>query len=90
VAATSPGLRDAGLIIVDIGVAKAAGLKTISALREASAVPILTISALGGEGMARDCASVGSDDFLAKPFPIGVLVGKVARHLAAVGAADPA
>jgi CheY-like chemotaxis protein len=84
-AVRSPDLGDAGLIVVDIGLAEAAGLATIGALRQASAAPILTISGLNGEAVAQACAGAGSDDFLAKPFPIRVLLGKVAGNMEAVG-----
>jgi CheY-like chemotaxis protein len=83
--AGSRDIGDAGLIVVDIGLAGAAGPRTISALRQVSTAPILTISGRGGEAVARACASAGSDDFLAKPFPIQVLLGKVARSMEAVG-----
>jgi CheY-like chemotaxis protein len=84
-AATSAGLRDADLIVVDIGLARAAGLAAIWGLRAVSAAPILTISGMTGEAVAQACSSAGSDDFLAKPFPIRALLGKVARNLEAVG-----
>jgi CheY-like chemotaxis protein len=81
VAALSPELRGADLVIVDIGLARAAGIKTITMIRDLSAAPIITISAHNDEAVRRAVITVGANDFLVKPFPIEALLGKVATLL---------
>jgi len=86
-AADSPELRKADLIIVDIGVAGSAGIKAVRMVRESSTVPVVAISALDDEAVRREVFAAGADDFLVKPFPIGVLLAWVAEQLAGGGRA---
>jgi DNA-binding response OmpR family regulator len=44
-------------------------------------VPVLAVSARGGEDMRRAVLAAGAADFLAKPFPIEDLLVKV-QHVA--------
>jgi CheY-like chemotaxis protein len=74
-------LGSADLIVVDLGLTGAAGIKTVGLAREASAAPILAISALRDEGVRQAVLAAGADDILVKPFPIGVLLTRVAEYL---------
>jgi CheY-like chemotaxis protein len=74
------------LIIADLGVAGAGEMDTVTALRTRSrTVPILALSAHGGEEVRRAAAAAGADDFLLKPFAIGALLGRVTAHRKAAG-----
>jgi CheY-like chemotaxis protein len=73
--------RRPDLIILDLGLPDMDGLQVIAGVRAFSAVPILVISARDA-GMAEARAeAAGADDYLAKPFEIGDLLGRVRAAL---------
>jgi CheY-like chemotaxis protein len=85
VAARSLASRCPSLVIVDLGLADADGVAPALTIRGRSGrVPVLAVSARGGEAMRRAVIAAGAGDFLAKPFPIGDLLLKV-RHAARPG-----
>jgi CheY-like chemotaxis protein len=76
--ASSMAGRCLSLVIVDLGLANADGVQPVTSIRGRSArVPVLAVSARGGEDVRRAAIAAGADDFLAKPFPIGDLLLKV-------------
>ena len=82
VAAGSYSGRCLRLVIVDLGLADADGVAPLMTLRSREGrVPVLAVSARGGEGMRRAVLAAGAADFLAKPFPIDDLLVKV-QHVA--------
>jgi CheY-like chemotaxis protein len=82
-AADCPELRAADLVIVDIGVDEGSCLKTVGTVRGLTAAPIVAISALNDEAVRRAVLAAGADDFVVKPFPIGVLLARAGERLAA-------
>ncbi|MGH3165846.1 MAG: response regulator transcription factor [Trebonia sp.] len=75
---SSPNGRRLSLVIVDLGLAGADGVQPVTTIRGRSArVPVLAVSARGGEDVRRAAIAAGVDDFLAKPFPIADLLLKV-------------
>jgi CheY-like chemotaxis protein len=80
-AAASPELRKADLIIVDMGLTGSAGISTVGMVREVTADPVIVVSALDDEAVKRAIFTAGADEFLVKPFSIGVLLDRVAEHL---------
>jgi CheY-like chemotaxis protein len=79
VAADCEELRSADLVIVDIGLAGAAGIKTVAMIHDLTDARILAISALNDEAVRQAVMSAGAGDFLVKPFPIGLLITRVAE-----------
>jgi CheY-like chemotaxis protein len=73
--------RPPDLIVLDLGLPDMDGLQVIAGVRAFSAVPILVISARDAETAAARARAAGADDYLAKPFEIGHLVGRVRAAL---------
>jgi CheY-like chemotaxis protein len=69
------------LIVLDLGLPDLDGLQVIAAVRAFSAVPIVVISARDAEAAEARARAAGADDYLAKPFEIGQLVGRVRAAL---------
>ena len=68
--------HDYDAMILDIFMPNLDGFQVCRAVREKSAVPILFLTALGGEeDMLRGCA-LGCDDYVTKPFSLAVLLAK--------------
>ena len=77
-AASSYSGRCLSLVIVDLGLADADAMAPLMTLRGRDGrVPVLAVSARGGEDMRRAVLAAGAADFLAKPFPIDDLLVKV-------------
>lgn len=74
--------RPPDLIILDLGLPDMDGVEVITEVRAFASVPILVISARDA-GLAEVRAlAAGADGYLAKPFAIGDLVGRVRAALA--------
>jgi two-component system KDP operon response regulator KdpE len=69
------------LMILDLGLPDLDGLQVIAAVRAFSAVPIVVISAQDAETAEAGARAAGADDYLAKPFEIGQLVGRARAAL---------
>ncbi|MFO1418706.1 MAG: PAS domain S-box protein [Methylotetracoccus sp.] len=78
--------RAPDLILMDIQMPLLNGLETtrkIRSSRDASiaAIPVIALTALVMPGDRDACLDAGCDDYLAKPVPVDVLLGTIARHL---------
>jgi two-component system KDP operon response regulator KdpE len=88
------GLRHAAtsqpdLIILDLGLPDIDGVEVTRRLREASAIPVIVVSARGKEQDKIQALDAGADDYLIKPFSVGELLARVRvvlRHLAVANA----
>jgi two-component system KDP operon response regulator KdpE len=65
------------LIVLDLGLPDLAGVEVLRRLREWSQVPVLVLSARGGEGDKIGVLDAGADDYLTKPFGSGELLARV-------------
>jgi two-component system, OmpR family, KDP operon response regulator KdpE len=87
------GLRQAtaynpDLALLDLGLPDQDGLIVIQRLREWSAIPILVISARGGDEDKLEALDGGADDYLTKPFSTVELLARMRvaqRHAERVG-----
>ncbi len=69
------------LIILDIMMPKMDGVEVCRRVREWSKVPIIMLSARGGEMDKVNCLELGADDYLTKPFGVAELVARVNNAL---------
>jgi DNA-binding response OmpR family regulator len=67
----------ADMVLLDLGLPDMDGIDVCRGLREASAVPIIMITARGGESDRVVGLELGADDYLAKPFSIRELVARI-------------
>ena len=74
--------HDTRLVLLDVNLPGASGFDLCRRLRVTTEVPILFISARGGEDDEILALSIGGDDYLTKPFSLALLLAKVQRMLA--------
>ena len=74
--------HDYDAILLDILMPNLDGFGVCRAVREKSAVPILFLTALGGEEDVLRGYALGCDDYLTKPFSLAVLLAKTRAILA--------
>jgi DNA-binding response OmpR family regulator len=79
-----------GLVILDVMMPMLDGYETCRALRNASSVPILMLTALGDEGHEIRGMDGGADDYLPKPFSRDLLRARVRALFRRSGTAEPA
>src|SRR5436190_10535084 len=82
--------RQPDVVIVDLGLPDMDGLEVIRRLREWTPVPVIVLSARGGERDKVGALDAGADDYIEKPFGTDELLARVRvalRH-AAGGARD--
>lgn len=80
-------LEKPDLIILDLGLPDMDGLEVTRRVREWSAVPIIVLSARGGDKDKVEVLDAGADDYLTKPFSVPELLARVRvalRHSARV------
>jgi DNA-binding response OmpR family regulator len=65
------------LLILDIKMPKMDGFEVCRRLREWSQVPIIMLSARGGEEDKVECFNLGADDYITKPFATNELISRV-------------
>lgn len=75
------GTRKPNLIVLDLGLPDGDGIDFIRDVRKWSAVPIIVLSARGGEGDKIKALDAGADDYLTKPFGVGELLARVRATL---------
>jgi two-component system KDP operon response regulator KdpE len=77
-------------VIVDLGLPDMDGLEVIRRLREWSSVPVIVLSARGGERDKVTALDSGADDYIEKPFSTDELLARVrvARRHGAGGTRD--
>lgn len=76
--------RPPDIVLSDVMMAQMDGLALVRALRADPAtreIPIILISASGGEGATIDALGAGADDYLVKPFSARELRARVRTHL---------
>jgi two-component system KDP operon response regulator KdpE len=68
--------RQPDLVVLDLGLPDLDGLEVIRRLREWATVPIIVLSARGGESDKVAALDAGADDYVAKPFAVGELLAR--------------
>jgi two-component system response regulator RegX3 len=69
--------HEADLILLDINLRDGSGFALCKRLRQRFTVPILFISARGGDDDVLMALNIGGDDYIQKPYSLGVLLAKV-------------
>lgn len=69
------------LVILDIMLPGVDGIQVCRQIRRRSTVPIIMLTALGGEGDKVAGLDAGADDYLTKPFGMRELLARVRAHL---------
>lgn len=80
----------AGLLLLDINLGDGSGFELCRELRETTQVPILFISARTSDDDKIIALSIGGDDYIQKPYSLGVLLAKVKAVLKRYGSKDSA
>ena len=65
------------LVILDIMMPKTDGFEVCRQLREWSQLPVIMLSARGGEEDKIKCLNLGADDYITKPFGVDELIARV-------------
>ena len=86
--------RDYDLMILDLMLPKLSGTEILRRVREDSPLPVIVLTAKGGEADRVLGLEIGADDYVAKPFSMAELVGRVRailrrRELDRAGAGGP-
>src|SRR5436190_22225227 len=85
--------RQPDLVVVDLGLPDMDGLEVIRRLREWSSVPVIVLSARGGERDKVMALDAGADDYIEKPFGTDELLARIRvalRHTAGGARAEDA
>jgi two-component system KDP operon response regulator KdpE len=65
------------LVLCDLGLPDMDGKEVIGKIRAVSDVPVIVLSARGGEQDRIKALDAGADDYVAKPFPAGELLARI-------------
>ncbi|MEO8495404.1 MAG: response regulator [Planctomycetota bacterium] len=65
------------LVLLDLGLPDADGIRIIQEVRQWSTMPIIVLSARGEEKSKIMALDAGADDYLAKPFGVGELMARI-------------
>ena len=84
------GGNTAELILLDINLGDGSGFDLCKELRETTNIPILFISARTSDDDKIIALNIGGDDYVQKPYSLGVLLAKVKAVLKRFGQAVPA
>ena len=84
------GTRRPELIVLDLGMPDGDGMEFIREFRAWSNVPVLELSARGGESDKIMALDAGADDYVVKPFGAGELVARVRAQLRRYAGQTPA
>jgi two-component system KDP operon response regulator KdpE len=77
--------RQPDLVVLDLNLPDGDGFDIVRRIRERSAVPIIVVSARGGERDKVNALDLGADDYITKPFGIDELLARIRvalRHVA--------
>lgn len=77
--------HSASLLLLDINLKDGSGLDLCRTLRQKTDIPILFISARSSEDDQIIALSIGGDDYIQKPYSLGVLLAKVKAVLKRCG-----
>lgn len=80
--------NDAELILLDINLGDGSGFALCKELRESTDIPILFISARTSDDDKIVALNIGGDDYVQKPYSLGVLLAKVKAVLKRYGQSD--
>lgn len=69
------------LVILDLGLPGVDGLAVLASLRGWTDIPVLVLSARGGEIDKIEALDAGADDYVAKPFGMGELLARIRAAL---------
>ena len=76
------------LLLLDINLGECSGFSLCKELRETTDIPILFISARSSDDDKIAALSIGGDDYIQKPYSLGVLLAKVKAVLKRYGRAQ--
>lgn len=76
----------ADIILLDINLGDGSGFELCKVLRDKIKVPIIFISARDSDDDKIAALSIGGDDYISKPYSLGVLLAKIKAVLARQGA----
>ena len=76
------------LILLDMNLPDGDGLEIIKYTRETSSIPIIVLSAIDLEAYIISAIYLGADDYLTKPFSLGILEAKIKRAFEKIVSSD--
>lgn len=80
----------AELLLLDINLGDGSGFELCKELRKTTEIPILFISARTSDDDKIIALNIGGDDYIQKPYSLGVLLAKVKAVLKRYGSREPA
>lgn len=78
----------ADLLLLDMNLPDGDGLEIIKYTRQSSAIPIIVLSAIDLEAYIISAINLGADDYLTKPFSLGILEAKIKRAFEKISPSD--
>ena len=78
----------ADLILLDMNLPDGDGLEIIKYTRQTSSIPIIILSAIDLEAYIISAINLGADDYLTKPFSLGILEAKIKRAFEKIASND--
>ena len=81
-------IDDADLILLDMNLPDGDGLEIIKYTRQSSSIPIIVLSAIDLEAYIISAINLGADDYLTKPFSLGILEAKINRAFEKIVSSD--
>ncbi|MDU2374325.1 MAG: response regulator transcription factor, partial [Peptoniphilus harei] len=81
-------ISDSDLILLDMNLPDGDGLEIIKLTRQTSSIPIIVLSAIDLETYIISAINLGADDYLTKPFSLGILEAKIKRAFEKIAPSD--
>ncbi|OLR64848.1 response regulator transcription factor [Peptoniphilus porci] len=81
-------IDDSDLILLDMNLPDGDGLEIIKYTRKISTIPIIVLSAINLEAYIISSIELGADDYLTKPFSLGILEAKIKRTFEKIASCD--
>lgn len=81
-------INDSDLILLDMNLPDGDGLEIIKYTRKISTIPIIVLSAIDLEAYIISSIELGADDYLTKPFSLGILEAKIKRAFEKINSDD--